>query len=211
MISIHPKWCELIANGKKTVEVRKTRPKIETPFKCYIYQTRKPVEVTFSGTGRHISEYDRTYWYNERSGKVIGEFVCDTVEGFHYGVQEPVGANSIFDCYIGYPVDLYDKDDTCLTRQEIDDYGNKAFLYGWHISDLLIYDQPRELREFYIADLQAVRQCSSRRQAYYSFTDTGYIKNGFYCEEKDDFCFGGCKRKVLTRPPQSWCYVDPII
>lgn len=39
LISIKPKWCELIASGKKTVEVRKTRPKIETPFKCYIYQT----------------------------------------------------------------------------------------------------------------------------------------------------------------------------
>ena len=40
LISIQPKWCELIANGKKTVEVRKTRPKLETPFKCYIYCTQ---------------------------------------------------------------------------------------------------------------------------------------------------------------------------
>ena len=40
LISIKPKWCELIANGKKTVEVRKSRPKIETPFKCYIYCTK---------------------------------------------------------------------------------------------------------------------------------------------------------------------------
>lgn len=41
MISIKPKYCELIASGKKTVEVRKTRPKIETPFKCYIYCTKE--------------------------------------------------------------------------------------------------------------------------------------------------------------------------
>lgn len=189
LISIHPKWCELIADGKKTVEVRKTRPKIETPFKCYIYQTRKPVEVTFSGTGRHISEYDRTYWYNERSGKVIGEFVCDTVEGFHYGVQEPVGANSIFDCYIGYPVDLYDKDDTCLTRQEIDDYGNKAFLYGWHISDLKIYDEPRELNEF-----------------------KGLCKVDRDCQQCPfyDYTRMDCNGRTITHPPQSWCYVDLI-
>ena len=200
LISIHPKWCELIADGKKTVEVRKTRPKIETPFKCYIYQTRKPVEVTFSGTGRHISEYDRTYWYNERSGKVIGEFVCDTVEGFHYGVQEPVGANSIFDCYIGYPVDLYDKDDTCLTRQEIDDYGNKAFLYGWHISDLLIYDQPRELSEFKIF-------CKSYDDGD-KCDDCKYFIDGRGYEYDESDC--GCNgTKPLERPPQSWCYVDP--
>lgn len=39
LISIRPKWCELIASGEKTIEVRKTRPKLETPFKCYIYCT----------------------------------------------------------------------------------------------------------------------------------------------------------------------------
>ena len=36
-LSIQPKWCELIESGRKTIEVRKTKPKIETPFKCYIY------------------------------------------------------------------------------------------------------------------------------------------------------------------------------
>ena len=40
LISIRPQWCELIANGKKTIEVRKSRPKLETPFKCYIYETK---------------------------------------------------------------------------------------------------------------------------------------------------------------------------
>lgn len=40
LISIRPKWCELIANGTKTVEVRKSRPKLETPIKCYIYCTQ---------------------------------------------------------------------------------------------------------------------------------------------------------------------------
>lgn len=39
MISIRPKWCEKICRGEKSIEVRKTRPKLETPFKCYIYET----------------------------------------------------------------------------------------------------------------------------------------------------------------------------
>lgn len=30
LISIKPKYCELIVNGEKTIEVRKSRPKIET-------------------------------------------------------------------------------------------------------------------------------------------------------------------------------------
>ena len=40
LISIQPKWCELIASGKKTVEVRKPRPKLKTPFKVYIFITK---------------------------------------------------------------------------------------------------------------------------------------------------------------------------
>ena len=39
MISIRPKWCEKIVNGEKTIEVRKTRPKLNTPFRVYIYCT----------------------------------------------------------------------------------------------------------------------------------------------------------------------------
>lgn len=41
MLSIRPKWVEKIANGEKTIEVRKTKPKLDTPFKCYIYCTLK--------------------------------------------------------------------------------------------------------------------------------------------------------------------------
>lgn len=39
LISIRPKWCEKITSGEKTIEVRKTRPKLDTPFRCYIYCT----------------------------------------------------------------------------------------------------------------------------------------------------------------------------
>lgn len=72
LISIRPKWCELIASGKKTIEVRKTRPKIDTPFRCYIYETRgyervgnENLNCIIGGSGR---------------GKVIGEFVCDKIK-----------------------------------------------------------------------------------------------------------------------------------
>ena len=40
LISTRPKWCEKIASGKKTIEVRKTAPK-EVPFKAYIYETKE--------------------------------------------------------------------------------------------------------------------------------------------------------------------------
>lgn len=59
LISIRPGWCEKIANGEKTIEVRKTRPKLETPFKCYIYCTKSPPYLVlgdvFRGKGNFVA------------------------------------------------------------------------------------------------------------------------------------------------------------
>ncbi len=138
LISIRPKWCELIANGKKTIEVRKTKPKMQTPFKVYIYQTMKPVSVSFNGNGKHISEYDKTLWYNSWSGKVIGEFICNCVEHF--------------DCSSYDFEELSQRRNSCLTLDELLNYCNGRDLYGWHISNLIVYDKPKELNQFMLAE-----------------------------------------------------------
>ena len=67
LISVRPKWCELIASGKKTIEVRKTRPKIETPFTVYVYMTK------------HKWIFKLLPFLKNRFAKVIGEFVCDRI------------------------------------------------------------------------------------------------------------------------------------
>ena len=128
LISIHPKYCKLIADGKKTIEVRKSVPKLERPFKVYIYCTKKPVSVIISGTGRHIGEKDITYCYDERNGRVIGEFVCRGMMG---GTAYLLPKQS------------------CLTINEILDYAKGKQVYGWRIADLKIYDKPKGLSEFY--------------------------------------------------------------
>lgn len=128
LISIRPKWCELIASGEKTVEVRKTKPKLEPPFKVYIYCT--------IGDG---AKGDRLVPSGIACGKVIGEFVCDRI------------------CYVrnyGSCVDIYDFIASCLSAYELIKYatdknGNVVYPYGWHISGLVIYEKPKELSEFY--------------------------------------------------------------
>ena len=45
LMSIRPEWCEKIFNGEKTIEVRKTAPKLETPFTVYVYQTKIKFKV----------------------------------------------------------------------------------------------------------------------------------------------------------------------
>lgn len=192
LISIRPKWCELIANGKKTIEVRRTKPKIETPFKCYIYETKARSDMpTFVDEDGHVIYTGR--------GQVIGEFVCDKV--------------ITVDCDSVAPFDPetheYIQDATCLDRTAFIRYTNFRKAFGWLISDLKIYDNPKELNDFATVDKEAIHQCKHRSQSYYAFTDTGYVKNGFICNEKDDWCFG-CKRKPIVRPPQSWCYVEEL-
>lgn len=138
MISIHPKWCKLIANGKKTIEIRKTRPKLETPFKCYIYET----------LGKLGKEVSWRVWEYEGKGKVIGEFVCDYIYELHEYELTPQGE---FYLHEKARLDLF-LEQSCLSYGEICDYRKNLPchkpLYAWEISNLVIYDQPKELSEF---------------------------------------------------------------
>lgn len=112
LISIRPEWCQKIISGEKTIEIRKTRPRLPTPFKCYIYQTKPKKGAE-----------------DERSGKVIGEFVCDYI-------------HSIYPPYSGKT------EGTCLTRKQIYEYSTGDRLYYWHISELCLYDIPLDTAAF---------------------------------------------------------------
>ena len=78
LISIRPKWCEKIVNGEKTIEVRKTRPKLQTPFKCYIYCTMDHPYISVSCGELDKLNY-RTNTVCRCNGRVIGEFTCDRI------------------------------------------------------------------------------------------------------------------------------------
>ena len=126
LISIRPKWCEKIASGGKTVEVRKNRPKLKTPFKCYIYCTKK-------NDGLIKGDIPATVGYIAKNeGKVIGEFVCDEIISI-------AGAGRI-SSDIARP--------TCIEPAELHRYLGAANGYGWHISELKTYDTPKELSKF---------------------------------------------------------------
>lgn len=131
LISIQPKWCELIASGKKTVEVRKSRPGLNLPFKCYIYETKGRTETPW------IDEEGHTIFKGR--GAVIGEFVCDAIGTYWFN---PSGTD-IEECE--------DVQLACLTAKEILAYANNKELHFWNISDLKIYDKPKPLGDFNMA------------------------------------------------------------
>lgn len=197
LLSVRPKWCELIASGKKTVEIRKTRPKIETPFKCYIYCTKPKMITKYVFKPEDYPEYMRpekpvfckvpdgssTYCsVVNGNGKVIGEFVCDVIFTMSITYSDPTSRIALKE----FPY-------TCLTDRQIIDYlGNGNQGYGWHISNLVIYDKPKELNEFYLK-----KKCHSCKRSGYESSACIY----------DEDCIVPA---IITRPPQSWCYVQDL-
>ena len=168
LMSIQPKWCAKIERGEKTVEVRKTRPKIETPFKVYIYCTHSKNGIAYC-KGNNIL-----------NGKVIGEFVCDEI---YSDTQFNVKTRELLD-------------NACLTLFDIAKYLKpNQVAHFWHISNLIIYDKPKELREFYNRCYSGCDNCKYQSWDY------------SYAGGKDLICT--CRNeKPIKRPPQSWCYVE---
>ncbi len=192
MLSIQPKWCELIASGEKTIEVRKTKPSIGTPFKCYMYETQ-------------TKDYYAVF-HESTIGKVVGEFVCYDISTycteFYPKEEQPIfeavyqlneeqsdEQEKIWEAVLSNDAEYKTQfeEETCLSLEDFRDYlgiGENQF-YGWRISDLVIYDEPKELSKF--------KKCN--RKCYFDNLGLAIPK----CSE--------CKECQLTRPPQSWCYV----
>ena len=197
LISTRPKLVEKICHkigedetGKaiyeKRIEVRKTAPK-EVPFKCYIYET-KGQYVKFTH-GAHTK-------YGYGRGKVIGEFICNRIicSQAYFDSQ---GKNHLTNVF---PDDIKK---TCLDEYDLWDYiAGKAVKanqmydgYLWHISDLKIYDKPRELSEF-------GRGCDAENISEIHCRDCRKLVSF------DERCEVMCK--PLNRPPQSYMFVEEV-
>ncbi len=212
LISIQPKWCELIANGKKAVEVRKTKPKLDTPFKVYIYCTKAKQHFSLGGgvyatndtlyrlptgevkfgdgfelIGSWVGEYDENNFLN---GKVIGEFVCNQIDTYD---DDTIHAFSHEDYSKWNDFDLYN---SCVHPEDFERYANDNWLYGWHISNLIIYDKPKELSEFYTV-------CKLNCEYCEMWGSVRVNAEEFDMDCKSDWF----NHKPLTRPFQSWGYV----
>lgn len=196
LISIRPRWCEKIVNGDKTIEVRKTRPKMNTPFKCYIYCTLpKYPHEDFVATN-----YPRPQFYG--GGKVVGEFTCDRIDWItHIGYT---GIPNLVETRICDAATMRTSpvggllNAACLTPKMLNDYLAWDDGYGWHISDLRIYDVPRELSEFW------------RSYPEYSELSTNCLLCENVCGDSDETDCNTDGRIYLRRAPQSWCYVEEV-
>lgn len=184
LLSIRPNWCKLIWSGMKTVEVRKTRPTLETPFKAYIYCTGHDGWVMKSPKAG-VQKMD---------SRVIGEFTCDKIDRLAH--VEAMGSVEPPKLQIVTPDLWYKPADellqaACLTEAEAEKYLKGGDGYGWHISDLKIYDKPVKLKDFW-----AIQPCTHRGDCC---TCRRWDAEKLICRGE---AFG------IERPPQSWYYVE---
>lgn len=190
LISIQPKWCQLIGNRWKTMEVRKNVPKLKPPFKCYIYCTKAYylADRKFVASNK-VSTWIESYKEDIRGlwpcdGMVIGEFICT-------GFKE---ITTKAPCYVSDEI----LDTSCLTANQIRDYANSAdMLYGWMIEDVKLYKKPKRISEF--KQTKVIRGYHKNKMREDVNIDIDYLLKSKRLEVKR-----------FERAPQSWCYCDEL-
>lgn len=209
LISVRPKWCEKICrkigideNGKpiyeKRIEVRKSAPS-EVPFKTYIYCTKERAnEIVLLKDYKNrfsFGDYRKAddHFYTIANGKVIGEFICDKVERFSVGSLRSDDIEKLACLSYNEMINYFYK------PEELDGKTVKQG-FAWHISDLKIYDKPKELSEFKTPPCEKPEKaCENCKYRVVINTPDMY--------EVDCFVANG---REITCPPQSYMFVKEV-
>lgn len=125
LMSIRPKWVAKILNGEKTIEIRKTMPKCGLPIDVYIYCTKDKKYANLVNRGGFLT------------GMVVAKFTLNEIQEIRFDDKEI-------------------QKQACLTEDELFDYLfiNEPYHedmhkgYAIHITELEIFDKPKELSEF---------------------------------------------------------------
>lgn len=175
LASLKPYYYYLIGERKKTIEVRKSALK-NLPQDIVFYMSKD--EKSFAKIPKEFQEK-----YRKHFGKVGLAIVCDKITRYN--------CDKAFDEYFiaGYIGAYMPLKEMCLTNKDLIEYGKGRPLYGWHISDLKIYDKPKPIMQFY-------KPCPIK------------IKNCPVCELYSTYT--GCCMNNIDRPPQSYMFVEEL-
>lgn len=172
LVSLKPYFYYLIGEGIKTIEVRKSMPKADDWSRnTWFYMSKD--ENSFAKIPKEFQDK-----YRKHFGKVGLKFVCDKIDEFS----------------VPYPAYFSEVDSktesiiksACLRPMDIHHYNGTRQTYAWHISNLVIYDKPRELGEF-------KKPCNHKNDCC---TCDRYDYIGHKCYDE------------ITRPPQSYMFVE---
>lgn len=174
MISIKSKWCAKIMNGEKTIEVRKSKALARAIQK--LIDERGYVEIYV-----YYNKGSRRFPRCVLNGKVVFKFRCYKVEEIDCIASDNGFAIKRYKTKELSIVDIMEK--SCLVFEDLKDYLCYSNGYAIYISNLEIFDKPKELDDF-----------------------KHYIKRRF-C-----LVGGGIGEDIflqsLEKAPQNFCYVE---
>lgn len=185
LASLKPYYYYLVGEGIKTIEVRKNMPKASDWDNEVLFYMSKDVK-SFAKIPKEFQEK-----YRKHFGKVGMQFVCDNIEKYDYDCcpHPELGYNIGDDCGDNwYNIDDEELQKTGLTNEDFKKYGKGKDIYGWHISELKIYDKPKDLNDF-------CKPCPMEDKY-------NCLRCGYYSD------YSGVCINYVNRPPQSWFYVE---
>ena len=172
--SLKPYFYYLVGEGIKKTEVRKSEPKADDwNRETYFYMSKD--EKSFAKIPKEYQDK-----YRKHFGKVGLKFVCDRIQEITYTQIYNFGRYKNV-CELETRLDFY----------ALDDYLKQKNGFGWHISDLKIYDKPKELSEFRLPCPYGDLPCGVCEYV-------GVNSTGFVCDNK------------ITKAPQSWGYCEEL-
>jgi len=210
MLSVRPEWVEKILNGTKQYEFRTRLPKdLKAGMVVNVYCTKGNYKTSlydirdslFEGDYYlgDFTEDDKPYVYNKYvkplNGKAVASFVVGKIielpitEHFKNVSDTGEGSNPRIKIRIrtGY---VYDNiEGSCLTDDELIEYGKGKPLFAIEITDLKAFPKPREKESYYV-------ECKYEdKNVIYAYQDD--YKDHFY--------------KPINFNVQSFCYcIDPM-
>ena len=158
-------------------------PKCDLPIDVYIYCTKDKDILCLIDNVWHTLKVIKGKLTSKFHGKVLAKFTLNKVEEILVGEEN----NDYF-----YKTESLTNEKlrnaSCLSNKELLDYLNLEQGYAWHISNLEIFDKPKELNEFW----KVVETSIS-----YELTDT---------KKEKPIKLNACKN--LTKAPQSWQWIE---
>ncbi len=189
LLPIQPRWCELIAAGKKKYELRKMIPNQTVwPVTVYVYQSK------------HKWTYSTYDTISDWQGKVIGKFTFKKATPI---LTETVKKILEDDCVgmIDEPITREVLYGSCVLAEDIIKYVNgKDVIYGWRIDNFELFEKPMNLSDFYTdcCDYLDENQCCRN-------TESCCYRE--YCDVGD---YSPCVKEVKSAP-QNYCFVEEIV
>ena len=184
LASLKPYYYYLIGERKKTIEVRKSALK-NLPQDIVFYMSKD--EKSFAKIPKEFQEK-----YREHFGKVGIRAVVDKIGKMKMTIDD-FGNLILLSSSAKWNFNHW------LSNDELDSYLGDKTGYGWHLDNVAVYDKPKKLSNFR-KPLDRVwgSYCNDYcDRGCISFGSTDYSCNDYWNWEKG-----------LTRPPQSWQYVE---